>query len=87
MKSKICGISDSKTLKYLIEHSDPPQYIGFIVNYLKSKRFVKLNKLKDLLRIDKKKSKYVAVLVNPNEDILEKIRQINDETQKKNSFN
>ena len=56
MKSKICGISDSKTLNYLTTHPNPPQYIGFIVNYPKSKRFVELNKLKDLLKVDKKNS-------------------------------
>jgi len=76
MKSKICGISDSKTLKYLIEHSDPPQYIGFIVNYLKSKRFVNHTQLKELLKIDKKKSKYVAVLVKPDKNILEEIKDL-----------
>ena len=76
MKSKICGISDSKTLKYLTSHLNPPEYIGFIVNYPKSKRFVKLDKLKDLLEINKKNSEYVAVLVNPNNDILEKIKNL-----------
>ena len=76
MKIKICGISDSKTLQFLITHPHPPEYIGFIVNYSKSKRFVKFDKLKDLLKIDKKRSKYVAVLVNPNEDILEKIKDL-----------
>ena len=76
MKSKICGISDSKTLDYLTTHPYPPQYIGFIVNYPKSKRFVELDKLKDLLKVDKKNSKYVAVLVNPNEDILKKIKNL-----------
>jgi phosphoribosylanthranilate isomerase len=76
MKLKICGISDSETLKYLIEHSSPPQYIGFIVNYLKSKRFVDHNQLKELLRIDKKNSKYVAVLVRPDENILEEIKNL-----------
>ena len=76
MKSKICGISDSKTLDYLTTHPNPPQYIGFIVNYPKSKRFVELDKLKDLLKVDKKNSKYVAVLVNPNEDILKKIKNL-----------
>ena len=55
MKVKICGISDSKTLQFLTTHSYPPEYIGFIVNYSKSKRFVKLDKLKDLLKIHKKK--------------------------------
>ena len=76
MKSKICGISDSKTLKYLTEHPNPPQYIGFIVNYPKSKRFVEKNQLKELLRIDKKNSKYVAVLVRPDENILEEIKDL-----------
>ena len=76
MKSKICGISDSETLKYLIEHPNAPQYIGFIVNYPKSKRFVEKNQLKELLRIDKKNSKYVAVLVRPDENILEEIKDL-----------
>ena len=76
MKSKICGISDSETLKYLTEHPNPPQYIGFIVNYPKSKRFVKYNQLKELLKIEKKNSRYVAVLVQPNEHVLEKIKDL-----------
>ena len=76
MKSKICGISDSKTLEHLTTHPHPPEYIGFIVNYKKSKRFVEYNKLKDLLKINKNNSKYVAVLVNPNSNILEKIKDL-----------
>ena len=76
MKSKICGISDPKTLEYLTKHPSPPQYIGFIVNYSKSKRFVKHNQLKELLKIDKKNSKYVAVLVQPNKNILEEIKNL-----------
>ena len=76
MKLKICGISDSKTLKYLTTHPHHPEYIGFIVNYPKSKRFVEFSKLKDLINIDKKNSKYVAVLVSPNKDIIEKIKDL-----------
>jgi len=76
MKLKICGISDSKTLEHLTTHSHPPEYIGFIVNYTKSKRFIKFDKLKNILKIDKNYSKYVAVLVDPNEDILEKIKDL-----------
>jgi phosphoribosylanthranilate isomerase len=76
MKSKICGISDSKTLKFLIDHSNPPQYIGFIANYPKSNRFVEFAKLKKLLKIDKKNSKYVAVLVKPDENLLEEIKDL-----------
>jgi len=73
MKVKICGISDCNTLKYIIDHPYPPEYIGFIVNYKKSKRFVKFNDLKKLLEIKKKKSKYVAVLVKPTDKELKKI--------------
>ena len=75
MKSKICGISDSKTLRFLTDHTASPEFIGFIVNYPKSKRYVKIKKLKDLLKINKKNSLYVAVLVKPDQKILE---QIND---------
>ena len=73
---KICGISDTKTLTYIVNHSYPPQYIGFIVNWKASSRYVEFNKLKELLNINKKQSKYVAVLVKPDEDILEKIKDL-----------
>ena len=76
LKSKICGVSDSETLNYLINHIYSPELIGFIVNYPKSKRFVKKDILKELLRIDKKRSFYVAVLVNPNDDTLEDIKDL-----------
>jgi len=76
MKSKICGITDAYTLKFLTEHSLSPQFIGFIVNYTKSKRYVEPSKLKDLLKIDKKNSLYVAVLVKPNKKILEEIKDL-----------
>ena len=76
MKSKICGISDIKTLKFLTEHSLSPQFIGFIVNFPKSKRFVNHKKLKNLQKIEKKKSSYVAVLVKPDKKILEEIKEL-----------
>ena len=76
MKSKICGVSDSRTLEYLTNHSCPPQYIGFIVNYPKSKRFVEYDILKEILKINKKSTKYVAVLVEPDQAILEKIKNL-----------
>ena len=76
LRSKICGVSDSKTLNYLINHSYPPQFVGFIVNYSKSKRYVNLEKLKELLKIDKKNTQFVAVLVNPNHNILEEIKDL-----------
>ena len=77
LKCKICGVSNSKTLNFIINHKFPPQFIGFIVNYPKSIRYVETEKLKSLLNIDKKKSKFVAVLVKPDEEILEKIKNLN----------
>ena len=76
LKSKICGVSDTKTLSYIINHNNPPQFIGFIVNYPKSKRYVDVKKLKELTKIDKKNSLYVAVLVNPEKGILEEIKNL-----------
>ena len=76
LKSKICGVSDTKTLKYIVNHKSPSQFIGFIVNYPKSKRYVDIKKLIELTDIDKKNSFYVAVLVNPEKDILEEIKNL-----------
>jgi len=73
---KICGISDLNTLKFIINHPYPPQFIGFICNYKKSSRYVEVEKLNKLLALDKKKSNFVAVLVKPDEDILEKIKHL-----------
>jgi phosphoribosylanthranilate isomerase len=73
---KICGISDSKTLEFITSHPTPPKMIGFICNWPKSKRFVEHDKLKELLKVDKRKSEYVAVLVKPTEKILEKIKDL-----------
>tara|TARA_B100000989_G_scaffold112542_1_gene82612 strand:- start:4408 stop:5043 length:636 start_codon:yes stop_codon:yes gene_type:complete len=76
LKSKICGVSDSKTLRFITNHIYSPQFVGFIVNYPKSKRYVNFEKLKELLKIDKKKCKYVAVLVKPQNNTLELIKDL-----------
>tara|TARA_Y100000768_G_scaffold260312_1_gene198180 strand:- start:88 stop:717 length:630 start_codon:yes stop_codon:yes gene_type:complete len=73
---KICGISDPNTLNFLINHSNAPKFIGFICNYPKSYRYVEYENLKKLLKISPKQSCYVAVLVKPNIDILEKIKNL-----------
>ena len=73
---KICGISDPKTLTYIVDHPHPPQFVGFIVNWKASSRYVELDLLKELLNIDKKKSKYVAVIVKNDESTLEKIKDL-----------
>ena len=76
LKSKICGVSDSKVLNFIVNHDHPPQFVGFIVNFPKSKRYIDIKNLKKLIKIDKKKSLYVAVLVNPEKNILEEIKDL-----------
>ena len=74
---KICGISDPKTLNYILNHQYPPKFIGFITNYKKSKRFVEYKKLKELLDVNKRDIKFISVLVDPSDEILEKIKNLN----------
>ena len=54
LKSKICGVSDTKILNFIVNHDYPPQFVGFIVNYTKSKRHVDVKILKELMKIEKK---------------------------------
>ena len=74
---KICGISDPKTLNYILNHPNPPKFIGFITNYKKSRRFVEYKKLKKLLNVDRKDINFISVLVDPTDEILEKIKNLN----------
>ena len=74
---KICGVSDLETLNYILNHQFPPKFVGFITNYKKSIRFVEYEKLKQLVRIEKNKTSFVSVLVNPDDEILEKIKHLN----------
>tara|TARA_B100001996_G_scaffold198603_1_gene152037 strand:+ start:238 stop:534 length:297 start_codon:yes stop_codon:yes gene_type:complete len=76
MEAKICGVKDSKTLNYIINHNSPPKFIGFICNYPKSKRYLKFSDLKKLINLDKKKINFVAVLVKPSKKFLEKIKYL-----------
>ena len=71
---KICGVSDPKTLNFILNHPHPPKFIGFIYNYEKSRRFVRYEILKELINVDKKKVNFTSVLVNPTDEILEKIK-------------
>ena len=74
---KICGISDLETLSYIIDHRYPPNFIGFISNYKKSKRYVTFEKLRILTSVKKKNINFVSVLVNPNDEILEEMKGLN----------
>jgi len=77
MDAKICGIKDTKTLNYIVNHNNPPKFVGFITNYPKSKRYIEHKNLKRLININKKKINFVSVLVSPNDEILEKIKDLN----------
>ena len=77
MDAKICGIKNPKTLNYIINHEYPPKFVGFIANYPKSKRFLKFEDLKQLVNINKKNINFVCVLVDPDDLIIKKIKELN----------
>ena len=74
--TKICGVSDIKTLEYIINHPFPCQFIGFITNFKKSKRYVEFDILKKLTFLNNNKISFVAVLVKPTDKELEKIKDL-----------
>ena len=75
MKVKICGLSTAEQVQTSIKYG--ADFCGFILNYPKSHRFIEFEKAKELTKIEKQNTKYVAVLVNPNEDELEKFSKLN----------
>ena len=74
---KICGISDITTLTHILDHKFPPKFIGFICDYKKSKRYVSYERLKTLLNVDRKNTNFVSVLVNPENEVLERMKKLN----------
>ena len=75
MKLKVCGLSKSIDVETCVDNNI--DYCGFILNYPKSHRYITLDRAKKLTDINKKNSKYVGVLVNPDENELEKFSQLN----------
>ena len=74
---KICGVTDPRTLEFILNHPHPPEFIGFITNYEKSKRFIEYEKLKKLINVQRKRVNFTSVLVKPTDEILEKIKNLN----------
>ena len=74
---KICGVSDLETLRFIVNHPYPPNYIGFITNYKKSKRFVNYENLKELLKTKRQNISFVSVMVSPSDEFLKKIGNLN----------
>ena len=78
MQAKICGIKNVSTLRYILNHNYPPNFIGFIFNYPKSKRNLNLWELTKLLNLRRNhKINFVSVLVDPNDNTLNKLTKFN----------
>ena len=75
MKVKVCGLSNSSEVKACIEYG--ADFCGFILNYPKSHRFVSYEKSLQLTNLNKKKTKFVGVLVQPSEEELNKFSKLN----------
>jgi phosphoribosylanthranilate isomerase len=75
MKVKICGLSTAEQVQTSIKYG--ADFCGFILNYPKSHRFIEFEKAKELTKIEKKNTKYVSILVSPDENDLEKFSKLN----------
>ena len=76
LEAKICGLKKKEDIILAINMG--ASYCGFIVNYPKSHRNIKSkSSLIKLNNINKKNSKFVAVLVDPTNKDLKKIKNIN----------
>ena len=75
--TKICGVSSTETLNFIKKHPYPSEFIGFITNYKKSHRNVSFDNLKKLTNLNNDKINFVSVLVSPDNEILEKIKDLN----------
>ena len=69
MRTKICGLNPTRDVQLCIDLK--VDYLGFIF-YEKSPRNVKLSDIDVLSEYDKKKSAFVAVTVNPNDEFIKK---------------
>ena len=67
---KICGITSEKDLK--VAQKLGANFVGFVL-VEKSKRFIDLKKLESLAMMVSKPLKSVALLVDPSDDLLEKV--------------
>ena len=69
MKIKICGLNPTRDVQLCLDLKI--DYLGFVF-YEKSPRNVNLYDIKILSKYDKKKSSFVAVTVNPNNEFIKK---------------
>ena len=64
MKLKVCGLSKPIEVETCVNND--VNFCGFILNYPKSHRYISYEKANELLSINKNKTLYVGVLVNPS---------------------
>ena len=75
MKLKVCGLSSPIEVETCVTLN--VNYCGFILNYPKSHRNISINIAKNLTNIKKGNTKYVGVLVNPNDAELNLFSKLN----------
>tara|TARA_B100000282_G_scaffold167164_1_gene121024 strand:+ start:524 stop:1129 length:606 start_codon:yes stop_codon:yes gene_type:complete len=74
MKLKVCGLSRKKEIITCINHE--VEFCGLILNYPKSHRHITFSRARELIKIKRKKTKFVGVLVNPTDKDLKKFSHL-----------
>jgi len=75
LQAKICGLRKKIEVETAVKHG--AAFCGFILNYPNSHRYIQnLEEIKFLTNLKKETTRTVAVLVNPNDAVLEKIEKI-----------
>ena len=75
LQAKICGLRKKIEVETAIKHG--AAFCGFILNYPNSHRYIQnLEEIKFLTNLKKETTRTVAVLVNPNNIVLEKIKKL-----------
>ncbi len=69
---KLCGINNIKTIKHILNHPNPANFLGFIF-YQKSSRYINLDQAKAFNELNFNKSKKIAVTVNAKFKEIEQI--------------
>ena len=75
LQAKICGLKKKIEVETAIKHG--AAFCGFILNYPNSHRHIQnLEEIKFLTDLKRETTRTVAVLVNPNDAVLEKIKKL-----------
>jgi len=75
MQAKVCGLSTTEEIETCIKYG--ASFCGFILNYKKSHRFIDYQTAEYLMKINKKNTAYVGVLVDPTTEELKAFSNLN----------